>query len=206
MKMYKLFSIIFLMSVVFFACSNSSSDSSQNDVVIHENEVQNQTTVANDNSTDPRTDASTTIKQNDGPGLNLWIADQDVKPGEEFCTQVFASEYDGLLSMQYSIRWNPEILEFKEVSGYQLTYFDQNDVGTTRVKEGILTVVWIDDSLKGQDLKKDDVLYELCFVVKGAAGTDTPIRFWTSPTPYEVVNRAEKVQPFSPHKGVITIK
>ncbi len=160
----------------------------------------NESKMAGDNSPEPITkaDATTAGAENNttsgntadfeqaqlGPGLNLWISDADAGKGTEFCLDVTMSEIKGLLSMQYSIRWDPNILAFKSVKGFTLPFMDENDFGVHKTSQGILTAVWIDESLQGVNKAAGDLLYQLCFNAIGNSGDETPVRFWSSPTPF----------------------
>ncbi|KAA3635232.1 MAG: hypothetical protein DWQ02_10165, partial [Bacteroidetes bacterium] len=141
-----------------------------------------------------------------GPGLNLWISDAETDQGTDFCLDVTMSSIKGLLSMQYSIRWDPKILEFKSVKGFTLPFMDNNDFGTHKISEGILTAVWIEDNLQGVNKEEGDLMYQLCFTAIGNSGDETPVRFWSSPTPFEVVVLPENIIPLTSHKGIVKIR
>jgi len=141
-----------------------------------------------------------------GPGLNLWISDAETEKGTEFCLDVTMSEIKGLLSMQYSVRWDASILEFRSVKGFTVPFMDENDFGVHKTSEGILTAVWIDDSLQGVNKSAGDLVYQLCFTAIGNSGDETPVRFWSSPTPFEVVVLPENIIPLTSHKGIVRIK
>ena len=151
-------------------------------------------------------DNQKTATDKKGPGLNLWIGSAKAKKGEEVCIEVTTSDITGLLSMQYSLRWDPKILQYKGLKGFSIPTLDQNDFGPHRAKEGVLTAVWIDDTLKGENTKDGDKIYELCFLLIGESGQSTPVRFWSNPTPYEVIVLPEKIIPLTAHKGLITIE
>lgn len=196
--------LILLFPVMLLACSNEPKEASVSASEVQKEVVKQPSEEVNNQPAQESTVSADTGKRN-GPGLNLWIADATVKTGEDFCLDVTASEIKGLLSMQYSLRWDPKILEFKEVKGFNLPTLDAGDFGSHKAKEGVLTAVWIDETLRGSNPKDGDVVYQLCFTATGASGSSTPVRFWSSPTPFEVVVLPENIIPLTSHKGVVSI-
>ena len=191
-----------LMLLLFFACGNEpkTNDSPSDDQSTEQPEIKS----AEKNS-EPATTPSEPVSKL-GPGLNLWIADAEAEKGTEFCLDVTMSETKGLLSMQYSLRWDPKVLQFNEIKGFTLPGMDVNDFGAHKSKEGTLTAVWIDDTLQGVNTNDGDLLYQLCFTALGDSGTETPVRFWSTPTPYEVVVLPETIIPLTAHKRVVKIR
>lgn len=196
--------ILILLPLLIFQCAADKPETTTPVSPVKKESPANIETTTKKTPTDTSLPAAT--KKKNGPGLNLWINNATAKQGEEVCVKVSVSAISGLLSMQYSLRWDPKVLTFKKLQGFSIATLDENDFGKHLIKEGILTAVWIDDTLKGEQLKDDEQLYELCFTAIGKAGQTTPIRFWTTPTPYESVVLPEKVIPLTPHKGEITIE
>ncbi len=189
-----------LLILLFFACSNEPKATES----ISAEPVSEQP-VASPETTAPAPETSEPVSKL-GPGLNLWISDAEASKGEEFCLDVTMSGIKGLLSMQYSVRWDPKILEFKSVKGFTLPFMDNNDFGTHKISEGILTAVWIEDNLQGVNKEDGDLMYQLCFTAIGNSGDETPVRFWSNPTPFEVVVLPEKIIPLTSHKGIVKIR
>ncbi|MCB0651390.1 MAG: hypothetical protein KDC85_08970 [Saprospiraceae bacterium] len=195
--MYK--SIAALMLLFMFACSTDPkvSNTSTADQPVAEQKMQPNDPAVSTPSAKP--------EHEDGPGLNLWVGSGSVANGAEVCIDVTSSKITGLLSMQYSMRWDPKLLEFTSVKGFTIPTMDLNDFGSHKAAEGFLTAVWIDDTLNGVNLENGDLLFQLCFKAIGASGEEAPVRFWSNPTPYEVVVLPEQVIPLTAHKGIIKI-
>lgn len=198
--MYKILPVAVLLFLL--ACSNEPKNTP---AVSAQTDSSEQTAASNtDNAAAEKQPEVEELKL--GPGLNLWIADAEVDAGAAFCLDVTMSEVKGLISMQYSVRWDPKVLEFQSVKGFTLPFMDENDFGRHKITEGILTAVWIEDNLQGVDTQTGDILYQLCFKAVGNSGTETPVRFWSSPTPFEVVVLPERIIPLTSHKGNVTIR
>ena len=197
--------LLFILLPLFFSqCAEDKSQSSTSSTSDKKEQVVSEV----QENQEPNTNQadSQTLADKKGPGLNLWIGSATAKKGEEVCVKVTVSAITGLLSMQYSLRWDPKILQYKGLKGFSIPTLDKNDFGPHRAKDGVLTAVWIDDTLKGENTKDGDKIYELCFLLIGESGQSTPVRFWSNPTPYEVIVLPEKIIPLTAHKGVITIE
>lgn len=128
------------------------------------------------------------------------------KVGETVCFNFSASGFNQLLSMQYTIKWDPKVLTFKEVKNFRLPFLTKDNFGFTRIGNGLIPAVWIDNNLKGVDLPENIPMFQMCFTVKGGAGSTTNVGFTQSPTPFESINRLEKPVKVSVVNGSITVK
>lgn len=138
--------------------------------------------------------------------LTLGISNERVKSGDEVCLNVQVADFNALLSMQYSIQWDPAQLEFVRTDGYQLAGIGPQNFGAHRTAEGLLTGLWIDNSLQGVTLADGDTIYQICFKAIGAAGKQTEVTFVDGPTPFEVINLKQEVVGLKPVAGRVTIQ
>lgn len=137
--------------------------------------------------------------------LFLSIDDQTVAAGETVCTPVRARGFNSLLSMQYTVAWNPDVLTFKGLKDFGLPYLSIQNFGTTRVQEGVMPVAWIDNALKGVTVSAGNPLYTVCFEAK-ASGQSSPVQIIDQPTAIEVVNLGEKLVGLDSEPGTITVQ
>lgn len=137
--------------------------------------------------------------------LTLGVSNQRVKSGSPVCLDVQVADFDQLLSMQYSVKWDPAMLQFKNIQNFQLAGLGPEDFGAHRATEGILTSVWIDESLQGKTIADGATIYQICFQVVGSAGQSTEVNFSDGPTPFEVVNLKEEVVDIKGVAGRVTI-
>lgn len=140
------------------------------------------------------------------PPLKLAGQLKTTSAGQEVCVDVSVANFSMLLSMQYSIKWDPKVLTFKEVRKFGLPYLGTDNFGAHRSKEGVLTFVWIDQALKGTTVADGGVIYQVCFTATGKPGQSTYFRFTGDPTPIEVVNLAEKVIGLETTDGGVEIR
>lgn len=124
--------------------------------------------------------------------MTLSVGQGSGKTGTTVCVNLNAAAMRKIISMQYSLKWDSNALEFVQVRNFRLPGLTQENFGLTKTKEGILTFAWIDNSLKGVDLPDGTPLYQICFKIKGKAGSSTTVSLSPKPTPFEVINAFEQ--------------
>lgn len=137
--------------------------------------------------------------------LTLSVGKANAKPGSTVCVNVNAAGMRKIISMQYSLKWDSSVLELTEVKNFRLPGLTADNFGRTQAASGILTSVWIDNTLKGVELAAGTSLYQLCFRVKGKVGTSSAISFVQKPTPFEVINSFEQFIQLSGVPGKVTV-
>lgn len=139
-------------------------------------------------------------------GLTIMADHVEAEAGKQICVDVKVADFQNLLSMQYTITWDENVLELDHVQGFKLPFLGARNFGAHRKSEGILTVVWIDNDLQGISVADGTSIYQLCFNVKGQSGNGSEIKFEPEPTPFEVVNIKEQVLSLNPVAGSVVIK
>jgi hypothetical protein len=138
--------------------------------------------------------------------LTLAIEGKNVEQGEQLCLSVTAEGFAGLISMQYSIRWDPKVLRFQNVANFQLPWLSEDNFGMHITDEGVVTFVWIDNDLKGVNVNDGDELYQLCFEAVGESGQESTVTLGQDPTPFEVVTVEENIIPLKPRPGKVAVR
>ena len=122
--------------------------------------------------------------------LTLTTVDKVVAKNEEVCIAVSAKGFEKIMTMQYSMNWDADILKFKELKNFGLEGMDTRNFGQHLIDKGILTFSWYDQKLIGVTKKDDTVLYEMCFDPIGSPGSETRVEFTSKPTVVEISNAA----------------
>ena len=138
--------------------------------------------------------------------LTILAGNKEAKPGAAVCVPIRVKGFINLLAMQYTLAWDPAVLEFAGVDKPGLPYLDQADFGYNRVKDGLLPFVWINDALQPTTIPDESIIYEVCFQAAGKAGQSTSIRLVQQPTPFEVVNGNEELQELRPVEGKVVLQ
>jgi len=141
-----------------------------------------------------------------GQKLHLYGGNATAAPGSNFCIDVTVRGFKALMSMQYTMKWNPDIIQLTELKDFGLPFMDKRNFGMHSVNKGILTFVWIDNDLKGLTLEDNSPIFHLCFDAIGEHGQGTTFHFIEKPTPFESVNSEEKVIGIIGHEGIIKLK
>jgi hypothetical protein len=138
--------------------------------------------------------------------LTLQAAEVEAAAGGVVCVDIKAGAFRKIIAMQYTLRWDPGKLQFQGVEGFRLPYLTEDNFGAHRSAEGILTFIWLDNSLRGVSLPDNSAIFQLCFQVRGKAGETAKVTFSQQPTPFEAVNAAEQVLGIKGIEGAVRIE
>lgn len=157
----------------------------------------------------PERHAFTAVPSADLPAagsITLLAGSGTVRKGEQICVPIKARQFEDILSMQFSINWDAEMLSFKKLSSFSLEGLSERNFGMHLLDKGVLTFSWYDPKLLGVNQPDDALLYELCFEATGEAGHETKIEFTSKPTLVEVTNAASEFLDFKSETGIISIE
>lgn len=120
--------------------------------------------------------------------FSLKIDQLEASPGDTVSLNVSATGFQDILSMQYSIKWNPTELELADVHNFNLPGLSTANFGFTpaSIAAGQLSTVWLDPSVQGVTMADNETLYALTFIVKQFGGARSFIEFSDQPTPSEI--------------------
>jgi len=106
--------------------------------------------------------------------------------GTEVTADVMVYDFNDIVSMQFSISWDPTKLEFQSVGDLSLPDLNASNFGLNLVNEGTLTYSWIDILTQGVTMPDCSPIFTIHFQ---SIGTDIPpIEIVEDPTAYEIVN------------------
>lgn len=114
----------------------------------------------------------------------------EVAEGESFCLDLKVRDFTGLISTQFTIRFDPNVLEFEQVTNLNAstTGLDISDFGVSDAGQGYITFNWSNGQPcenpainYGITLPDYAVLFSLCFKSVGQYGMHTPVYFSDSP-------------------------
>lgn len=97
---------------------------------------------------------------------------------DEICVPIRAGDnYDRVSSLEFILKWNSSILEFKEVRNFT-NFWTAADFDAANAANGFLGVAWESSPTPPQDLDPGDVIFEVCYDVVGLGG-NSPINVST---------------------------
>ena len=121
--------------------------------------------------------------------VGLMVSNATVAPDEEFCLDVTVENFTDMRSLQFSMAWNPSILDFVEVQNptVELADFSQRNIGLTEIDEGRMRASWNPNALTLEHtLPNGTILFQICFRAVGSSGMTSNVSFSNQPLNIEV--------------------
>ncbi|MCE7923785.1 MAG: T9SS C-terminal target domain-containing protein [Haliscomenobacteraceae bacterium CHB4] len=139
------------------------------------------------------------------PDLQLIASSATACPGETVCVDISVADFNNIVAGQYSMSWDPSVINFQQVQNFGLPGLTSANFGTSQVSSGLLSFAWFDQNATGVTLPDNSVLFEICFEVIGASGALSPVEFASSPTVLEFINVAGGVVPVQSDNGSVAV-
>ncbi|MDG1297498.1 MAG: cohesin domain-containing protein, partial [Saprospiraceae bacterium] len=119
--------------------------------------------------------------------FTLDISEETTMSGENVCVDVTASNFDNILSMQFSMEYDDTALTFDAVEGINLADLTVASFGTST--SGVVTLSWFSNSdlTNGATVPDGTTIFQICFDAIGSNGV-YPIEFSDTPTSIEIVD------------------
>lgn len=161
-----------------------------------------QTTAANESS---QSKAAESIEnQNDGI-FSLYIESTEANAEDELCIPVKGKNFDRIVSTQYTLRWDPNVLKFNRLTEFKLKALSAQNFNTTKADKGLLIKSWFDPAIQGITLADGEDIYSICFETIGESSSESYIYFSGDPTIIEMSDPSGEID-FKSEKSTITIK
>jgi hypothetical protein len=111
--------------------------------------------------------------QTNAQGFSISIDTVNVQQGQEVCVPVRAKGFNDIISFQYRLSWDPQVLQYVGVQNINLPGLTASNFGSSSPID--LYVSWA--SLTGLcvTLPDGEILYELCFLAIGPPGSSSSI-------------------------------
>gem|GEM_PF-1956755 len=138
--------------------------------------------------------------------LTLTASEETVTPGNRICVDVSAENFENILTMQYSIGWDDEVLRFIEVTNFGLPGLSAQNFGRPADHSDRLTVSWFEPNLAAVTIPDNSVLFSVCYEAVGQSGASCPVTLTDQPTIVEIANAREEVLSPVLLEGSITVK
>ena len=110
--------------------------------------------------------------------------------GQTVSVNIQVQNWNSVAGAQWSMHWNPGVINFNEVTNFNLPGSAEGSFGTPPVTDAnTLTFSWFDESVQGVTLDDNSVLFTVVFDVAGNEGDVTTFEFDGMPTAIELVNQ-----------------
>ncbi len=104
-------------------------------------------------------------------GFGLLVESDSADTGEQVCLDVSVCNFTDIVSMQYTMQFNPAILQFDEIQNINLQDLSSGNFGTTMSDNGFVTLSWNEPMGQGVTVPNETVIYSICFTAIGAGGS-----------------------------------
>lgn len=123
--------------------------------------------------------------------LTLIASNASASCSQTVSINITALNFDSLGSLQFSLGWNAQLLQYSSVSNFNpLLQLSPSNFGTSLTANGLLSFLWTTDAAFGTSLPSGAILFTLNLNVVGAGGTNSAISFGDAPTVREAISNA----------------
>ena len=137
--------------------------------------------------------------------LIFTLEDISAEQGDMICLDVTVENFTDLVTVQYSMLWNPEELAFTGIQNFNLVDLNASAFGTSGTDDGNLTLSWFHNATTGVTLSDDTAIYQVCFEVLSGTDVAPLISFVGSPTAIEIIDNQNNQIPFFSNPGQVTV-
>ena len=125
--------------------------------------------------------------------------------GDQVCIDITADNFTDIIAAQFSVNYDPAIIEFVSVGNFGLPGLNENVMGLPSggTTPGEITVAWTDPTLGGVTVANGTVLFEVCFIAQ-ASGT-SPVNVTGTPTSIQVIDSGNSIVPTMQSGGTVTV-
>lgn len=138
--------------------------------------------------------------------MNMVISGGNASKGAETCVAVTAKNFKSIVSVQYSLKWDPKVLKFKDLKNFGLPQLSVENFGRHILDKGQLTHSWYDANVKGITKGDGETLYEICFEAIGAPGSKSAVQIVDAPTTIEIANVNSEFYTLDATPGTVLVK
>lgn len=140
------------------------------------------------------------------PAFAIGVSNEVGRKGDLIFVDVSVSDFNKIVSMQYSMNWDASVLQFEKIQGFKLKDLSNENFGTKEVTDGNLLLAWYDQSVQGVNLPNGTNLYQVVFRVIGASAAKSKIRLSGKPIVTEVMQADGTPVYFNKVNGSITLQ
>lgn len=121
-------------------------------------------------------------------GFGILVESDSADTGEQVCLDVSVCNFTNIVSMQYTMQFDPEILQFQNVQDLNLVGLSGGNFGTTMSGNGFVTISWNQEMGLGVTVPNETVIYSICFTAIGAGGSIDSLLINGNLAPIEVTD------------------
>ena len=136
--------------------------------------------------------------------VHFQLGNITVPPGQTVNVPVAVSRFTNVTSAQFTLEWDPAVLQFQMADGFGLSGLGAGNFGTTMTNSGKLTFSWDDLNATGVSLPDGSGIFTVQFTAVGGNGASSAMRLTDAPTMREVTVNFTAVS-FASQDGVVSV-
>jgi hypothetical protein len=125
--------------------------------------------------------------------LILRLPTVSARTGGQVCLPMQVEDFENLIGLQYSLRWDTTQIAFLSVGNFQLPGLTESSFGLRFADRGVIATSWIDGRLSGVSLPDGTAIYELCYEVLAPSGTEVVVQIANRPVSFEVIDTRDQL-------------
>ncbi|GAB5555102.1 MAG: hypothetical protein Sapg2KO_46930 [Saprospiraceae bacterium] len=114
------------------------------------------------------------------------VEQQKTGPGDSVRICLRTTDFQNIISLQFTLNWDAEVLSFLGTNNYELPGLNEFNFNQQRSSEGLLPFVWFDGAGEGINLPDSSGLFCLYFQALGVVGDSSLIAFSNDPVPVQI--------------------
>ena len=104
-------------------------------------------------------------------GFDLLIDSVEVQGGQDVCVGIRAKGYIELISLQFVLSWDAQVIALKQTKNYNLPGMSATDFSYSQPNH--LIFAWADPAAQCVSKDSGEILFEVCFSAIGPVGTSS---------------------------------
>ena len=131
-----------------------------------------------------------------------------VDESEEFEIEMSVSNFTDLITMQFTIEWDPTKMSLLEITDFNLIDLDGARFGdtTSNTDFGLLPMSWEDKNLSGTTVPDGTVIFKLKMKAMGNPGDTIALKFVGAPASIEVADLTFEAIPYIIQHGQVVFE
>ncbi len=140
------------------------------------------------------------------PGFAIGASHEVGRKGDLIFVDVNVTDFEKIVSMQYSMNWDSKVLQFEKVQNFKMSGLSGENFGLKEARNGNLLLAWYDQTVQGVNVPDGTNIYQVVFRVIGDTAEKSKIRFSSKPIVIEVMKADGTPVYFNKSNGSITLK
>ncbi len=130
---------------------------------------------------------------------------KSVTKGDVFGADIRVKTKDTISALQFTLEWNPSVLEFRSVDSIGLPLSGDDLFGLTSISQGNLKFLWLSSASDGIKIADSSMIFKVNFKTIGEKSTTSGVKFTNSVIKVKALNPRIESLPVVVKDGLITV-